>query len=107
MGPYRGSYKVNRAGTADPSPWLDTDGPIRSGSVQVRHGNWKACEAAAARDGNQKRVIHRWRNEGSCEAFLLQPVALLGVPGQLARVPCGFAHAGGENPRELAEETIS
>lgn len=103
-GSYWGSYEKDHAWTADTSSWLDTDGPIQSRSVQVRHENWKACEAAAAaaaaaRDGNQKRVIHRWRDEGSCEAFLLQPVALLGVRGQLMRVPCGFCSRRGREPQ--------
>lgn len=71
---------MSHAWVADTSSWRDTGGPIPSRCVQMSPGNEKTWEAAA-RDGDQTRVIRRCQREGSCEAFSLRPVALWGVPG--------------------------
>lgn len=66
--------------------------------MQTSSGNG-ACEAAVAvTDGRQEHVIHRWLDEGSCEAFLLLPVAV--------GVPVGFARMGW-GTQGLAQVTIS
>lgn len=65
----------------------------------MRRGNWKACEAAAARDGNQKRVLHRWRSEDSWEAFSLSQRLCEGSRGSSGGgLPAGSTHAGRGTP---------
>lgn len=103
-GSWWGSYGINPARAANTSSWLDTDGPIGSRSVRRRRGNWKACgAAAAARDGNQTRVIHRWEVKAagrfSCSSRWLC--------GESWGRSCGSRSRQAGEPRALARVTVS
>lgn len=75
-----------------------TQTPAQARTVQTSSGNGAREAAVAVTDGHQERVIHRWLDEGSCEAFLLLPVAV--------GFPVGFAHMGW-GTQGLAQVTVS